>query len=249
MNQPTNHITRIRKYLVWLFWIAVWQTANLLIHNNIIFVGPLDMVKALAEQAADPAFWATILNSFARISLGFLGAFALSILLGSLAYLFPLVKELLDPVMLLIKSVPVASFVILALIWIGSRNLAVFTSFLVVVPMVYVSTLSGLKHTDKKLLEMARVFRMPMWKRIHYIYVPALLPYLVNGCRTALGMSWKSGVAAEVIGIPEGSIGEQLYYSKLYLDTAGLFAWSFVIIIISALFERFFLYLLKKIKH
>ena len=103
--------------------------------------------------------------------------------------------------------------------------------------------------TDKKLLEMARVFRMPVWKRIHYIYVPALLPYLVNGCRTALGMSWKSGVAAEVIGIPEGSIGEQLYYSKLYLDTAGLFAWTFVIIVISALFERFFLYLLRKIKH
>ena len=242
MNQPTNHNSGIRKYLVWLFWIAVWQAANLLIHNNIIFVGPLDMIKALAEQAADPSFWTTILNSFARISLGFLGAFFLSILLGSLAYL-------LDPVMLLIKSVPGASFVILALIWIGSRNLAVFTSFLVVVPMVYVSTLSGLEHTDKKLLEMARVFSIPMWKRIHYIYVPALLPYLVNGCRTALGMSWKSGVAAEVIGIPEGSIGEQLYYSKLYLDTAGLFAWTFVIIVISALFERFFLYLLKKIKH
>lgn len=150
MNQPTNHNSGIRKYLVWLFWIAVWQAANLLIHNNIIFVGPLDMIKALAEQAADPSFWTTILNSFARISLGFLGAFFLSILLGSLAYLFPLVKELLDPVMLLIKSVPVASFVILALIWIGSRNLAVFTSFLVVVPMVYVSTLSGLEHTDKK---------------------------------------------------------------------------------------------------
>ena len=150
MNQPTNHNTRIRKYLIWLFWIAVWQAANLLIHNNIIFVGPLDMIKALAQQTAAPSFWATILNSFARISLGFLGAFFLSILLGSLAYLFPLVKELLDPVMLLIKSVPVASFVILALIWIGSRNLAVFTSFLVVVPMVYVSTLSGLEHTDKK---------------------------------------------------------------------------------------------------
>lgn len=128
------------------------------------------------------------------------------------------------------------------------RNLAVFTSFLVVVPMVYVSTLSGLEHTDKNFWRW-RVFSIPMWKRIHYIYVPALLPYLVNGCRTALGMSWKSGVAAEVIGIPEGSIGEQLYYSKLYLDTAGLFAWTFVIIVISALFERFFLYLLKKIKH
>lgn len=244
-----NHNTRLRKYLIWLFWIAVWQTANLLIHNDIIFVGPLDMVSALGELIGDGGFWATILNSFARISLGFLGAFALSILLGSLAYVFPLIKELLEPLMLLIKSVPVASFVILALIWIGSHNLAVFTSFLVVVPIVYVSTLSGLEHTDRKLLEMAQVFHMPLWKQIHYIYIPALLPYLTSGCKTALGMSWKSGVAAEVIGIPDGSIGEQLYYSKLYLDTAGLFAWTFVIIVVSAVFERFFLYLLRRIQH
>ena len=238
--------TSVRKYLIWLFWIAVWQAANLLIHNNIIFVGPLDMASALASLVGDNAFWATILNSFARISIGFMGAFALGILLGSLAYVFPLVKELLEPVILLIKSVPVASFIILALIWIGSRNLAVFTSFLVVVPMIYVNTLSGLEHTDPKMLEMARVFCIPLWKQIRYIYVPALLPYLISGCKTALGMSWKSGVAAEVIGIPEGSIGEQLYYSKLYLDTAGLFAWTFVIILISAVFERVFLYLLKK---
>ena len=241
-----NENTSVRKYFIWLFWIAVWQAANLLIHNNIIFVGPLDMASALASLVRDKAFWVTILNSFSRISIGFMGAFALGILLGSLAYVFPLVKELLEPVILLIKSVPVASFIILALIWIGSRNLAVFTAFLVVAPMIYVSTLSGLEHTDPKMLEMARVFCIPLWKQIRYIYVPALLPYLISGCKTALGMSWKSGVAAEVIGIPEGSIGEQLYYSKLYLDTAGLFAWTFVIILISAVFERVFLYLLKK---
>lgn len=244
-----SHNTRFRKYFIWLFWIAVWQAANLLIHNNIIFVGPIDMAAALAQLAGDGAFWATIFNSFVRICTGFLGAFVLSILLGSLAYVFPLIKELLEPLMLLIRSVPVASFVILALIWIGSRNLAVFTSFLVVVPIVYISTLSGLEHTDQKLLEMAHVFHMPLLKRIHYIYIPALLPYLISGCKTALGMSLKSGVAAEVIGIPNGSIGEQLYYSKLYLDTAGLFAWTFVIIVVSALFERIFLWLLKKIKH
>ena len=96
---------------------------------------------------------------------------------------------------------------------------------------------------------MALVFRIPLWKQVRHIYIPAVLPYLISGCRTALGMSWKSGVAAEVIGIPEGSIGEQLYYSKLYLDTAGLFAWTFVIIIVSAVFERIFLYLLGKVKH
>lgn len=244
-----NQNTRFRKYLIWLFWIGVWQAANMLIHNSIIFVGPLDMVSALIGLVRNSSFWTTVFYSFSRISIGFLGAFVLSILLGSLAYMFPLVKELLEPLILLIKSVPVASFIILALIWIGSRNLSVFTAFLVVVPMIYVNTLSGLEHTDKRLLEMARVFRMPLWKQVRYIYIPALMPYLISGCKSALGMSWKSGVAAEVIGIPDGSIGEQLYYSKLYLDTEGLFAWTFVIIIISALFERIFLYLLQKVKH
>lgn len=244
-----NQNTLIRKYFIWLLWIAIWQAANMLIHNNIIFVGPADMVEALLELVHDSSFWASVLHTFAKISIGFLGAFVLSILLGCLAHALPLVKDLLEPMMLLIKSVPVASFVILALIWIGSHNLAVFTSFLVVVPMIYVSTLSGLEHTDRKLLEMAQVFHMPLWKQIRYIYLPSVLPYLISGCRAALGMSWKSGVAAEVIGIPEGSIGEQLYYSKLYLDTAGLFAWTFVIIIASAVFERLFLFLLEKIEH
>ena len=93
---------------------------------------------------------------------------------------------------------------------------------------------------------MARVFHMPALKKVRFIYVPALMPYLVSGCKTALGMSWKSGIAAEVIGIPDTSIGEQLYYSKLYLDTAGLFAWTFVIVVVSAVFEQLFLFLLKR---
>ena len=58
-----------------------------------------------------------------------------------------------------------------------------------------------------------------------------------------------SGIAAEVIGIPDASIGEQLYYAKLYLDTGGLFAWTFVIIVASSLFESLFLWLLGRIRH
>ncbi len=123
-----------------------------------------------------------------------------------------------------------------------------FIAFLVVVPMIYSSTLAGLKSADRRLLEMARVFSMPFWKRLRFIYIPAVLPYLMSGCRTALGMSWKSGIAAEVIGIPGQSIGEQLYYAKLYLDTAGLFAWTFVIILASSAFEALFLWLLGRIR-
>ena len=102
---------------------------------------------------------------------------------------------------------------------------------------------------DKKLLEMSQVFSMPFLKKVRFLFVPAVHPYLISSCRTALGMSWKSGVAAEVIGIPKASIGEQLYYTKLYLDTSGLFAWTFSIILISAVFEFVFLTLLKKVRH
>lgn len=235
-----------RRAAVWLFWIALWQTAAVLVDNAIIFVGPLDMLRALGEQLVLPGFWLTIGHSFGKISLGFLGAFASGLVLGSLAYRFPLFGELLEPFMSLIRSIPVASFVILALIWIGSNNLSVFISYTVVLPIIYVNTIAGLASTDPGLLEMARVFRMPGMKKLRCIYVPALFPYLISSCKTALGMSWKSGIAAEVIGIPGSSIGEQLYYSKLYLDTAGLFAWTFVIVVVSALFEQLFLFLLKR---
>ena len=149
--------------------------------------------------------------------------------------------------MLFFKSVPVASFVILALIWAGSRNLSIFIAFIVVLPVIYVNTISGLESTDQKLLEMAAIFRLPLWKRVRFIYLPALVPYLLSACRTALGMSWKSGVAAEVIGLPDHSIGERLYLSKIYLETADLFAWTLVIITISALFEHIVLYLISRL--
>ena len=238
-----------RKCLIWLFWLLVWQAASLAVSNPVILVGPVEMMQALLSLAGQADFRLTVLHSFGRISLGFAAAFAVGIGAGGLAYRIPLVREFLEPLLLAVKSVPVASFVILALIWIGSENLSVFIAFLVVVPMIYSSTLAGLKSTDPKLLEMAQVFSIPLFKRLRFIYIPAVLPYLISGCRTALGMSWKSGIAAEVIGIPDASIGEQLYYAKLYLDTGGLFAWIFVIIVASSLFESLFLWLLGRIRH
>ena len=151
-----------------------------------------------------------------------------------------------DPPVQLMKTVPVASFVILALIWTGSKNLSVFISFLVVYPMIHVNTKAGLISADRELLEMAEVFHIPFIRRALYIYRTALYPYLKSACRTALGMGFKSGIAAEVIGVPDGSIGEGLYLAKIYLSTAELFAWTVAIILVSSLFEKGFLWILKK---
>ena len=237
----------VRRLSIILFWIILWQAAASMIRNHIFLVGPVDTLRALCEQILLPDFWSAIAFSFGRISIGFLTAFMIGLLLGSLAYHIPFVKELLEPPMLFFKSVPVASFVILALIWAGSRNLSIFIAFIVVLPVIYVNTLAGLQSTDPKLLEMAVVFRMPVWRKIRFIYLPALVPHLVSGCRIALGMSWKSGAAAEVIGLPEHSIGEHLYMAKIYLETADLFAWTLVIILVSAVFEQMVLFLISRL--
>lgn len=240
---------RTRKLLIVLFWIAVWHIAGLLIGNAILFVGPADVVKALARLLPQAEFWYSIASSFLKISAGTCSAFALALLFGTAASRLPLLRDFLEPLMLLMKTVPVASFVILALIWVGSANLSVFTSFLVVFPAIYVSTLAGLSSTDPKLVEVTRVFRVSPLKQLRMIYLPALLPYLASSCKTALGMSWKTGIAAEVIGVPAHSIGEKLYMAKIYLSTAELFAWTIVIITVSAFFERLILAALSTTEH
>ncbi|MDO4294585.1 MAG: ABC transporter permease subunit [bacterium] len=237
---------RIQTVLIFLFWLTVWQAVSLLLHNPIVLVGPLETLKALQRLVITMEFWLSILSSLARIGSGFLLAFSAGILLAVPACRFGLLRDCLEPLVLLLKSIPVASFVILALIWIGSRNLSIFVSASVVFPLVYTNLLAGLQNTDPKLLEMAEVFRIRLPQRIRYIYLPALLPYLCSATKTALGMAWKSGVAAEVIGVPTPSIGEQLYMAKIYLSTADLFAWTFVIICISLLSEKLFLHLLNR---
>ena len=230
-----------------LFWLAIWQLAAAAVGNQILFVGPVQVLAALIHLLPSPDFWKTVICSFAKISLGFLLAFLSGIILGTAAWRFSLIRDFLSPVISLTKSVPVASFVILALIWIGSKNLSVIISFTVVLPMIYSGTVSGLSSTDLRLMEMAAVFRMPLLKRIRYLYIPALIPYLVSSCRTALGISWKSGIAAEVIGTPAFSIGRQLYNAKISLETERLFAWTIVIILASTIFEHIFLWLLRSV--
>ena len=230
--------------MIWLFWAVLWQAAHLAIQNDVIFVGPFDMLGALWQLLPEVSFWQTLLHSFFKISAGFLMAFVLGILLGWASYACSFVKDLLEPPMLLIRSVPVASFVILALVWIKGENLSTFIAFLMVLPVIWQSVHTGLGSADPELLEMARVYRFSRGKKLRYLYLPAALPYLISAMRVGLGFSWKSGIAGEVIAIPSQAIGTQLYNAKIYLDMPGLFAWTIVIILLSAAIERVVLFLL-----
>lgn len=237
--------TLLRRTGILLFWLLLWQSVSWLLHRPIFLVGPAETLQALIRLALQPVFWQSVCSSLGRISAGFMLAFSLGILCGCMAYAWPFFGEWIAPVITLIKTVPVASFVILALIWTGADHLATVISFLVVFPMICLSTRAGLQAADTQLLEMAQVFHIRLLPKIWHIYRPAAAPYLLNACQTALGMCWKSGIAAEVIGTPDHSIGEKLYMSKIFFSTDELFAWTAVVIILSFLFEKLFLRLFR----
>ena len=165
----------------------------------------------------------------------------LAVLLAALAARFRWVRELLTPVVAAIKAVPVVSFIILALVWLDARELSLFISALMVFPPVYLNVLTGIAGADRELLEMARVFRVPFGRRLRGIYLPAVLPYFRTAVSLALGLCWKAGIAAEVIGLPGGTMGEALYQAKVYYETGDLFAWTAVIVAVSLAFEKLFL--------
>lgn len=219
-------------------WLAVWQIASMAVKQEILLVSPVSAFQKLIELMGTGAFYRSVFNSFGRIALGFLLALVLGVALAALAKAVDFVRTLLSPLMTAIKATPVASFVILALVWISSRRLSIFTSLLIALPVVYVNVLAGLDGADPKLLEMAAVFRVGLARRVRAIYVPAAFRYLLAACRMALGMCWKAGVAAEVIGQPQNSVGDALYRAKLFLATDELFAWTLAIILISVVFEK-----------
>ena len=237
---------RIQILAASVFWLGVWQAAAAAIGQEVFLVSPVQAIGTLVELLPQAEFWQRIGFSAGRILLGFgLGALS-SAVLAVAAEKWEWVDALLAPVMQLVKATPVASFIILALVWVSGSSLSVLISFLMVLPVLYGAVRTGIGSADRRLLEMAQVFRLPLGRRLRAVWLPAVLPAFRQGCSVALGICWKSGVAAEVIGLPDGSIGDALYRAKITLSTGELFAWTFVIILLSAVFEKLFLALLDR---
>ena len=239
-----------REIRIWavLAWLIIWQIAAMVLDQEIFLVSPWRAFLRFLQLAGTTAFWLAALGSTLRIAAGFLLAFVCGAGCAYLAARFRRVRELMTPLVAVIKAVPVASFVILALICFSSRYLAVLISFLIVFPLIYASTLAGIGNVDARMLEMGKVFRLDRPTLFRYIYLPALSAFLTPALRTAIGMAWKAGTAAEVIGTPRGSIGAKLQQAKVYLETPDLIAWTLAIILLSILTEKLVMFLLTRVE-
>jgi NitT/TauT family transport system permease protein len=230
-----------------VFWLAVWQLAALAVDQEILLVAPGGALARLGELILTADFWGTVGHSLVRIGGGFVVASVVGVLGAAAAATSRVFDALVTPALAAVRSTPVVSFIILVLMLPTIRGqLAFVISFLMVLPITYTNVLEGIRHRDPALLEVATVFRVPLLRRLSAIDVPAVLPFFIASCKIGVGLAWKSGIAAEVIGLTGGSIGEQLYQAKILLNSADLFAWTAVIIGMSFAFEKVVLALLRR---
>ncbi len=223
-----------------LFWLFIWQVAShLFAHTpvSILIVSPIQVVIHLWHQLATSAFWFAVFTSTLRILTGYAIGLISALILAYLSHRSKLIHLLLKPLMTTIKTIPVASFIILVLIFFNTQQLVLIISMLMVLPIFYVQILHGRQAVDPQLLEMAQIFACSRINRWRYILCPELKTHFMAASTVALGLVWKAGIAAEVIGLVSGSIGEKLQQSKLYFDMLDLFSWTIVILILSALSE------------
>lgn len=239
--------TFLKKVGAVLIALTFWQLAAMFIHQKILLVSPVEVFVRLLTIWQEPGFFGAIWFTLYHIAGGFLLGLLLGVVCAFAAYRFSLVETLLWPWIVTVKSVPVASFVVICLIWLSPTNLSIFISFLITWPMIYQNILTGLKQMDPLMLEMAALFRFSPLRRLRYIIIPELKSYLFSAVSVAIGMAWKAGVAAEIIGIPNGSIGKALHNAKIWLDTDDLLAWTVIIVVVSVLSEKAVLYVLKRL--
>ena len=230
-----------------LLALALWQAVSMIVGMDILLASPLRVLERLSTIWREKDFLSTVLFSVCRIFGGFLLAFLAGTAMALLAGRFRTVEILMWPYVVTIKSVPIASFIILCLIWFSYTQMTVFIAFLIAFPVIYTNVLQGIRSTDPALVEMGKLYRVRGLRRLFYIRLPGIMPFLTSACGVAIGMSWKAGVAAEVIGVINGSIGQKLYDAKIYFQNADLLSWTVIIILLSVAGEKLFVRLLRRL--
>lgn len=227
------------------FWLAVWVLVAALVAQPLILPGPGAVALALLRLVCDGGTWAILAGSGARI----LGGLALAAVCGGVlagaSVRSRTFARLVAPALSFVKATPVACVVVLLLIWLGSARVSIAAVFLMALPGVYFSLVEGLAQVDKPLEQMLRLHGVRGWRLFCAHTWREVLPFVLSCAKAVIGMSWKAGVAAELIGMATGTVGERIYQAKLLIETADLLAWTVLVVAASWACERVLVWLLR----
>ncbi|MBO7407970.1 MAG: ABC transporter permease subunit [Clostridia bacterium] len=230
------------------FWLGLWFLLALRTGTDLLLPSPVSVFKRFCALAGTRELWQATGHTLLRILIGYVAGVLSGTILAALTAWSRHAAALLSPLGRMVKATPVASFIILALVWIPANNIPSFIVFLMVTPIVWDALRTALENTDPALLEMARAYRFGRVRTVLNVYLPSALPAYLSSMLTALALGWKAGIAAEVLCLPRVSVGTQLYNSKIYLETADMFAWTTLVILLSVAMEALIRLLVKRIK-
>lgn len=236
------------RIISYIFWLFIWMVIDRVVKNPILFPSPLKVFNSIIYLSKTHSFYLNILTSMLNIGAGLILGIFIGFILGCISYKYTYLKDIIILPINLMKSIPIASIVVILLVWLEARELPIIVIMLIVIPNIYYSVYEALNNVDKDLIELSTVYNISEIKVFRYIYVPKIKEFLIPSIIVSTGLAWKSGISAEVMGLVNNTIGENIYYSKLYLDTSELFAWTIVIIIISKIFESLITRMLMKVK-
>lgn len=231
------------------FWLFIWQIIANSVNSDLILPTPINIIKYTIELIKDTNFINRVIFSFININIGVILSAILSVIASILSYKFNIIKLFLNPIISVVRAVPLATIIILFLVWSNSKKLSIIVSVFMAFPILYTNMLKGFYEIDENIKEMAHIFKISTLRKIIYIYFFQLFPYFESAYINALGIGWKAGIAAELIAVPANSIGESLYNSKIYLHTIELFSWAIIIVFLGFVNENIFTIFIKFIKN
>jgi NitT/TauT family transport system permease protein len=227
----------IYQFLAIIFIVLAWQLAAMAMKNGLILPSPGRILVDFFTLVTSTDFYIALASTLLRGFIGFLIAFVLAAVIGIPAGIFRGFHDFFNPIIVLLRSTPVISFILLAWIWFGPDNVPVFIAILSMFPLLCKGFISGIKSTDKELIDMALVYKVRKHRILSGLYIPSLLPFLFNGMSNALGFGWRAVIIGEVLSQPRWGLGTEMQVAQTYLLVSKLICWSIVAVIMAFFFE------------
>lgn len=218
-------------------FLGVWAIAASVKNLPIILPEPKAVFESFGELFVSKAAWIAVGGTLLRALESYALSFAFALLLASLGALFRPLHKILSPIVSILRSAPTMAIILLAVLWLDYDEVPVLIGFLICFPLLYSSVYSAFTNVDKELLEMADVYKVSAFDRMRTIYLPSILPSVLDGVKSTVSLNVKVVIAAEVIAQTKNSIGLEMQRDNLVFEVTGLLAWTALAIIISMLLE------------
>lgn len=218
--------------------LLIWKLLALYFNSALIVPHPERTLITMLRLFTDVDFLGIAGSTILRGTAGFIISALLGILIGIVSGIRPRFYAFFRPVLVTIRSVPVIALALLALIWFRPGFVPVFIAMLTMFPFICTNVIDGIRSVDPGIVEMAKFYRVNHSRIIREVHIPAIMPFIISGASSALGIGWRAIIIGEVLSQPDYGIGTMMHAQQIYLNVDAVIAWTIIAVLISYIFEK-----------